>query len=108
MAYKLSVLESPHSETMCHTLKRGVGGIAKDEGTVAGSGSGDLLGNSNGAKRTGPVAAKGDPAGITGCPRGYPADSPDDVNNVSTAGMKSGTASKHIVYASKHISNENK
>ena len=83
-------------------MKRGVGAIAKDEGTVAGSGSGDFLGNSNGAKRTGPVAARSDPAGNMLCPRGYPADSPDDVDKVSTANMMTGTSSKHIVYASKH------
>jgi hypothetical protein len=53
MAYKLSVLESPHSETMCHTLKRGVGGISKD---ALGSQDGDTKGISIESEASNPVA----------------------------------------------------
>jgi hypothetical protein len=58
MAYKLSILEAPHSETMCHTLKRGVGGISKD---TAGTAVDKEVGSDTGVKAAnpGPVRQRG-------------------------------------------------
>ena len=58
MAYKLSILEAPHSETICHTLKRGVGGISKD---TAGTAMGEVKGRETDvcAVNPGPVRVRG-------------------------------------------------